>query len=219
MTDAFGKPWRKGELHAWLSNSPDPVESAGMIPPMGKVAIALIVFSIVFGALLTVGGGYYAIGKIQELSEQRGSYANTGYDDGYSTYNVDEAAPESTDAAPYQEDPAVEETPAPNADNQVTGVLSADSPKMATGEFAYQLDLTVQAGLKITVDLTSSDFGTYLVVLGPNGENWQNDDFEGNLHQSQVIFTAEKEGIYNILATTSTIGETGEFKIEWKVGE
>lgn len=214
LPDSSGNSWRKGELHAWLSQKPEPVQSCGMIPPMGKLTIAFLCFGIVSIILLTVGGGYYAIGKIQELSQQ-GSYSGySGNDDTYVPYIEEEAVPEIADDAPV-----AEEAPAPIPDNFVTGVLAEDSMKLSSGEFAYQLDLTVQAGMSIVVDLTSPDFGTFLIVLGPNGEHMQNNDFEGNLNHSQVTFTAAEKGIYKIFATTSTIGETGGFRLEWTVAE
>lgn len=221
MPDVFGNVWRNGQLHAWLSHEPEQVRSCGMMPPVGKLAIALIGFGIVSIVLLIAGGGYLAIGKMQELAEQGGSFGISGYENdiSYASSDVDEAVPESADPTPDLEPPLIEESPLPIPDKYVTGTLTADSQKLTSGEFAYKLDLTVQAGLNLTIDLTSPDFGTYLIVVGPDGENIQNDDFEGDPHHSQVTFTAEEDGIYNIIATTGTIGETGGFKIEWTVNE
>lgn len=219
MKDVSGRTWRQSDLHDWLSHKPLPVEDGSPIPPMGTVAKAFVAFCLVLMLLLTVGGGYYAVGKTGGTSEQASAYGNMDYLDDHSSFDDLVASPDVGDATPYTEPPQIEETPAPNNDNQIVGELTEDSIKISSGEFAYQLDLTVEAGLNITVDLTSSDFGTYLIVLGPNGENLQNDDFEGKLYHSQVNFTAEKEGVYHVLATTSTIGETGGFKLEWTVTE
>ncbi|MCA9579395.1 MAG: hypothetical protein KC668_28395, partial [Myxococcales bacterium] len=63
---------------------------------------------------------------------------------------------------------------------RVQGQLNGSS-SLPTGEPMTLYAFQATPGQSITVDLTSSAFDPYLMIIGPNGRHWENDDFGGGL--------------------------------------
>jgi hypothetical protein len=67
--------------------------------------------------------------------------------------------------------------------------------------------------------MSSQAFDTYLVVLAPNGDDVQNDDFDGNTSRSRIELELPETGRYRILATSYGSGETGSYEILLSEGD
>jgi hypothetical protein len=83
----------------------------------------------------------------------------------------------------------------------VNGTLAQNDPTMPAGQRADFYDMTLAQGDFITVSLNSSVFDTLLVVNGPGGENFQNDDSNSTLN-SQLAFQVYTAGVYRVIATS-----------------
>lgn len=71
---------------------------------------------------------------------------------------------------------------------------------------------SVRPGDEVTVTMSSDAFDTYLVVRGPGGGEWSNDDF-GSTRVSQVQFNATAGGAYTILATAFSESGRGDYEV------
>ena len=58
-----------------------------------------------------------------------------------------------------------------------------------------------------------------VVVIGPEGTRWENDDFEGSLHRSHLEFQAVRSGEHTIVITSAAVGETGKFVLDWDLDD
>jgi hypothetical protein len=65
----------------------------------------------------------------------------------------------------------------------------------------------------MVLDLHSNEFDTYLVVIAPNGDEFENDDFEGSTGWSQLTIDPVINGPYEVIVTSYSAGETGKYAL------
>jgi hypothetical protein len=100
---------------------------------------------------------------------------------------------------------------------RVSGQLNGASA-LPTGEPMTLYSFNATPGQSITVDLTSTAFDPYLMVIGPTGRHWENDDAGGGLN-SQVVFDADAAGTYRVVATAYRAGMSGAFDLGITLGQ
>ncbi|MBK7153005.1 MAG: caspase family protein [Sandaracinaceae bacterium] len=100
---------------------------------------------------------------------------------------------------------------------RVSGQLNGSSA-LPTGEPMTLYSFNATPGQSITVDLTSTAFDPYLMVIGPTGRHWENDDAGGGLN-SQVVFDADAAGTYRVVATAYRAGMAGAFDLGITLGQ
>ncbi len=93
------------------------------------------------------------------------------------------------------------------------GALDEDDQRLSSGEFTEVHTFDATAGQPVRVEMTSTDFDTYLIVRGPNGQSIDNDDFEGSQDTSVIEFVALEDGRYRVTATSYREGEVGDYEI------
>lgn len=95
----------------------------------------------------------------------------------------------------------------------INGSLS--SADLTRGNDAYidKYSLTGRAGDEFVVDLSSSEFDTYLIVTTPNGEEFTNDDYQGNTERSRLRLIMEESGTVTLVVTSFSAGELGSYKL------
>jgi len=94
-----------------------------------------------------------------------------------------------------------------------SGQLAAGDGQLDNGEYHDIYVFDGQAGQNVSVDLRSSQFDTYLILLTPSGEDIQNDDHEGSRSQSRIDVTLQESGRYRVVATSYGANETGAYEI------
>ena len=99
-----------------------------------------------------------------------------------------------------------------------TGNLAAGDEQLQSGEYQDSYTFTANAGDQITVDLTSTQFDPYLILIPPVGDQMDNDDWEGSLSHSRIETTASSSGTYEVLVTSFAPGETGRYTLEYDAG-
>ena len=92
------------------------------------------------------------------------------------------------------------------------GSLAAPDDTLRSGEFADIYRFDGRPGQRVTVDLTSDAFDTYLIVKDPNGEQVENDDTDRAGH-SVVEMDVTESGRYSVLVTSFEPGETGAYQL------
>lgn len=95
------------------------------------------------------------------------------------------------------------------------GVLeSGDEVLGETGEYLDSYFFEGTANQTAVFDLRSAEFDTYLIILGPDGEQFENDDYEGDMSRSLVSTVLESNGTYEVMVTSYDVGETGSYTLE-----
>lgn len=91
------------------------------------------------------------------------------------------------------------------------GTLAAGDEQLSSGEFydAYQIE--GRAGQQVRVQLSSPAFDTYLMLRGPDGSTFDNDDSDGT--NSTLDVTLPASGTYRLIVTSYRSGETGSYNL------
>ncbi len=71
-----------------------------------------------------------------------------------------------------------------------------------------------RAGTSVQIDLDSSDFDTVLVVRSPSGEEWENDDRDGDADKnSRLTVLLPEDGEYTVRITSYEKGKGGAYTL------
>ncbi|MCI0635206.1 MAG: PPC domain-containing protein, partial [Actinobacteria bacterium] len=97
------------------------------------------------------------------------------------------------------------------------GDLRANDPRLHSGEFYDRFDLQGTAGQRVVLNLDSTAFDPYLLVVAPDGRRFENDDANGG-RGSEISETLPVAGTYRILATSYRSGETGAYELKVRSG-
>ncbi len=95
----------------------------------------------------------------------------------------------------------------------VQGTLATGDGSLPTGEPADLFQLTGQAGQRAHIELRSDTFDTYLIVVGPTGRYWENDDTGGTTN-SAIDLTMPSAGNYRIVASAYRAGMSGAYELK-----
>ena len=105
-------------------------------------------------------------------------------------------------------------TLAPGAEE--LGRLESGDTILESGEYS---DTYVFDGLereRVTIDLHSGDFDPYLIVRSPSGEQFDNDDYEGDSSWSMLSLTLPEGGRYIVRVTSYEPGEEGSYAVSMR---
>jgi len=99
-------------------------------------------------------------------------------------------------------------------DSPVQGQLDSESSILPSdGSFFDAYTFEGQAGQRIVIEMDSSEFNTYLILLEPDGGNLAQDDDGGGSGNARLITTLPRTGRYTVLANSRLAGETGRYEI------
>jgi hypothetical protein len=98
------------------------------------------------------------------------------------------------------------------------GRLDKSDQTLSSGEYADGYTFEGNAGQHAVADLRSDDFDTYLFVRAPSGEQFDNDDFEGDASRSLLSLDLAESGEYQVTVTSYDKGETGGYTLSIDVG-
>jgi hypothetical protein len=98
------------------------------------------------------------------------------------------------------------------------GNLEKGDETLDSGEFADGYSFVGQTGQHALVDLRSADFDPYVLVRSPSGEQFDNDDFEGDARRSLLSLDLTESGEYRVTVTSYRSGETGAYSLSIDVG-
>ncbi len=109
--------------------------------------------------------------------------------------------------------PAAEVARPLSNDGSASGALEASDGQLRSGEYRDVFVLDLERGDRVSLELTSSEFDTYLMVRGPGGLSRDNDDRGDGSTNSEVVFTAVESGSTRVLVTSYRPGETGTYQL------
>ena len=124
------------------------------------------------------------------------------------------AAIDRTDVAPTTETPT-------GTGAEHRGRLERGDAQLPAGEFIDHYTFSGARDDEVIVEMSSSDFDTYVVVSGPvsrpNRQTWQNDDYEGDPNRSLLRFSLPESGEYEIHATSFYPEDIGDYTVTYAV--
>lgn len=97
-------------------------------------------------------------------------------------------------------------------DPTFAGVLEATDPTRENGAHYDSYEVPADPLEQISITLTSDAFDAYLVVRGPDGAEWVNDDYEGS-RDATVEMIAEAGGTYTVWASGFGSQDLGEYAV------
>ncbi len=97
------------------------------------------------------------------------------------------------------------------------GKLERGDRTLDDGEYCDFFTFEGTAGALAVVMLRTNDFDPYLIVRGPDGEQIENDDYEGNANRSVVTFPMQQSGTYTIGVTSYAAKEIGSYSVLFEI--
>ncbi|HEX8298551.1 MAG TPA: pre-peptidase C-terminal domain-containing protein [Rubricoccaceae bacterium] len=94
-----------------------------------------------------------------------------------------------------------------------TGRLERSDETLRSGEFVDTYTFQGTPGQRLAIDLTSSEFDTYLVVEPPRGETVEDDDGGGETGHSRLEMDLTEPGEYTVYVTSYAAAETGAYRL------
>lgn len=94
-----------------------------------------------------------------------------------------------------------------------SGQLEASDNTRTNGAFEDVYSVQGEAGSELVVDLRTLDFDSYLIVQLPNGEQIENDDYDGSTQHSFLTFPLEQTGQYQVRVSSFLASETGSYTL------
>ncbi len=81
------------------------------------------------------------------------------------------------------------------------------------GDYFDTYDFYGVAGDAVVIDLFSSSFDTYLILMAPSGADTQNDDYNESLDHSRIEKVLNETGTWTVFVTSYESGETGTYEL------
>ena len=103
-----------------------------------------------------------------------------------------------------------------------SGTLTEDDEKRPEDDSYFDTyTFRTQEGYALNVEMSSTDFDTYLMVVGPSGQEiGQNDDIvPGQNTNSRVTGEAPESGTYTVFANSYEAGQTGAYQLSIQATE
>ncbi len=97
--------------------------------------------------------------------------------------------------------------------------LEPGDDTLSSGEYRDDFTFEGQNGQQAIIDLRSTDFDPYLIVTAPGGEQFDNDDYEGDIARSLLALDLSESGTYEVIVTSYAEGETGAYTLQMDVGD
>ena len=95
----------------------------------------------------------------------------------------------------------------------VQGELAQGDDQLQSGEYTDAYEIEGRAGQPLLVTMQSGDFDAYLMIQGPGGYDYQNDDDGEGGTDAALNVTLPADGSYTILATSYGPGEHGRYNL------
>ncbi|MDC0598381.1 hypothetical protein OAP18_00860 [Gammaproteobacteria bacterium] len=95
---------------------------------------------------------------------------------------------------------------------QVEGALSRNDETRSDGQYRDTYEFLGVPGRTVIIDLTSSNFDTYLILESPSGSTEENDDMDST-ERSMIVAELAESGTYQVHVTSFKAGDTGDYSL------
>lgn len=96
------------------------------------------------------------------------------------------------------------------------GVLEAGDELLDSGEYVDFYSMDLSEGQEVKFTLVSADFNTYMAVMSPSGEFFEEDELPADDSRFQFALNVTEAGIWYIFVTTQNPGESGNYLLSVK---
>jgi len=93
------------------------------------------------------------------------------------------------------------------------GELGHGDATLNAGEYCDYFSFEGRAGALAVIVLRTEDFDPYLIVRGPDGEQIENDDYQGDASRSVVTYPMTESGTYTVGVTSYAANEVGQYSV------
>lgn len=94
-----------------------------------------------------------------------------------------------------------------------SGTLQSGDETLGSGEYIDSYTFEGLPGERVDIELTSSDFDTYLILVTPSYEQIENDDADGSTSRSFIQADLTEAGMYRVVVTSYAPGEQGAYRL------
>ncbi|MEM7454936.1 MAG: pre-peptidase C-terminal domain-containing protein [Planctomycetota bacterium] len=101
-----------------------------------------------------------------------------------------------------------------NANRTENGTLERGDDELDSGEYVDYHVFQGRRDQRVHLDLHSSEFDTYLMLVTPSGRQFFNDDVEDQPQHSIIDSYLPEEGMYSIGVTSYEPGEAGNYELK-----
>ncbi len=170
---------------------------------------------IVFSSPLS---GQYDIWVGTYSSSDGGTAANlvlTELDEGsWQTMSLPEAEVDYSSALADLADELIDLLPAGQESGALSGTLTDTDDTLSGYGYADTYTFEGSSGQPLVVDLQSDAFDTYLLLRSPSGEEFRNDDYEGDTSRSLLSMSLPETGTWEVVASSFMGEETGAYALQ-----
>lgn len=145
------------------------------------------------------------------ISEQGGRYEIR-----VAAFSIDQTGPYKLDVFTGAESPDGSMPPIIESGALAEG---DDELKGAPGRFIDRFPIEALAGQHLSIELTSWDFDTFLILESADGsQRWENDDFRERQDMSFLSLTMDSPGTYTLSVTSFEAKESGDYNLTVRRG-
>ncbi len=139
----------------------------------------------------------------------------TELDEGsWQTMSLPEVDVDYTSALADLADELIELLPAGTDTGALSGTLADTDDTLSGYGYADSYTFEGSAGQPLVVELQSDAFDTYLLLRSPSGEEFRNDDYEGDTSRSLLSMSLSETGTWEVVASSFMGGETGAYSLQ-----
>ena len=98
----------------------------------------------------------------------------------------------------------------------INGTLNENSELFEDdGSYFQKHTFTGKAGEAITIELNSSEFNAYLIVVDPKSKKIAENDDGGENNNAKITITLPTTGTYTVIVKAFEKGQQGSYKLSW----
>jgi len=103
---------------------------------------------------------------------------------------------------------------------EVDGTLDGDSKVLPVDNSYYDLySFEGREGQQITIEMTSSEIDSYLILLSSNNRELAQDDDSGGDRNAKITITLPEDDTYKLLANSYEAGQSGDYQLRIVAGD
>lgn len=99
------------------------------------------------------------------------------------------------------------------------GQLSQGDSQLSSGEFIDRFTFMGRRGQRATIDMSSDQIDSYLMVTAPSGAQEDNDDADSSTRNARITMRLAEDGQYTVGATSYRPGEAGRYSVRLSLND
>jgi hypothetical protein len=97
--------------------------------------------------------------------------------------------------------------------DSISGDLTSEDLQRAGGFLYDEYSISCKAGDLLDITMISEEIDSYLIIIGPSGTQWENDDYQSGNRNAFLHIYATGPGEYKIMCSSRKANETGKYQL------